>query len=136
MQNAKISWNIRCLLVVLKSIFIIGVNASIKLADKSLFENESCILKIKPFLLNFCIFFDKILHVFLILYILRNLLFFCIISIFFAFSISQKNRIYSRNRLRRNFSKKSEHFREQKDCKNEVKWSRKKVFSENAKFSR
>ena len=41
-RNTKCSRNVRCLLVVLKSIFTFCGNPSFGLADESLFENESC----------------------------------------------------------------------------------------------
>ena len=62
--NVKISRNVWFHLVVLKSIFIFCVNPSIGLADKSLFENESCILKILSFLMNFRNFIAKFSHYF------------------------------------------------------------------------
>jgi len=79
-KNAKLSRNVWCLLVVLKSIFIFCFNPSIGLADKSLFKNESCILKIKSFLRNFRNLFGKILHLFFlkIRYFSRNF------SVFFS----------------------------------------------------
>ena len=62
--NAKILRNVWFLLVLLKSIIIFCVNPSIGLADKSLFENESCILKILSFLMDFCNFIVQFSHYF------------------------------------------------------------------------
>ena len=81
-RNAKISQNFWCLLVVLKSIFIFCVNPLIGLADKLLFETDSCILKILSCLMNFRTFFAKIFLLFLKYCIFWDIFLFRIISFF------------------------------------------------------
>ena len=80
--------------------FIFCVNSSNGLADKSLFEIETCIFKMLSFLMKFRNFFAKILHL-KILYFSRNFRFVCIISIFFfkflPFFLSERNAKIKRN---------------------------------------
>jgi len=102
----KISRNVWCLLVLLKSIFIFCVDPSVRHADESLFENKPCILKSCLFWYMFATFPLKFFIYFLT---------FC----FFAKQIEAK------------FREKCEIFlifRERTKCKNYANWSRNDFF--------
>ena len=93
-KNVKLSRNVWCLLVVLKSVFIFCFNPLIGLADKSLFKNES---SQSLFLMNFHNFFVKILH----LFFKKFCIFREILVLFFA----KFSHYFLQNRLKRKFAK-------------------------------
>ena len=93
-KNVKLSRNVWCLLVVLKSVFIFCFNPLIGLADKSLFKNES---SQSLFLINFHNFFVKILH----LFFKKFCIFRGILVLFFA----KFSHYFMQNRLKRKFAK-------------------------------